>query len=131
MGLTFEGILQELERKDEIPPASSYRLFRLTMLDGSVLTSEPQYGRPLDYLSGHEDDRHIISPACTFERDSLDILHAVKRHHSGPAGLKRLRRAYVTKHHPDRIRDATKLLRATEVLSRVNAAIDDLEQGRS
>lgn len=130
MGLTFEDALRELEENHQVPPASSHLLL-LTRLVGRLPPSKPQYGPPRGYLAGQEDDRDITSPTCTFEQDSSDILLAVEQRSVGLAALKRLRRAYVLRQHPDRIRDATKLQRATEVLSRVNAAIDDLEQGQS
>lgn len=79
--------------------------------------------RPADY----PDDCYTIGFSSRFddlEKDAAALLLAAGSAEPDIAELKKLRRSFVWKYHPDRIRDHDMRDKACRALSEVNAAVD-------
>lgn len=119
---SFEEMLQQRLGPDSADAPSQPRLnYPFWRAAGS--TPVPQRMRSTGYL----DDCYTIRISSRFDdldKDAAALLQAAGSAASNTQELKKLRRTFVWKYHPDRIRDQEMRNKASRALSEVNAAVD-------
>lgn len=119
---SFEEMLQQRLGRNSFDARSQTRI-KHPFWQFIQSESLPPKAPPTDYA----DDCYtslIISPFDDLNKDTAALLLAAGKPDLNIQELKNLRRNFVWKYHPDRIRDIEMHNKASRALSEVNAAVD-------